>query len=317
MYGGAGDDIVLGDSASVLVMSIGGTFTPPPVAWSDTAFEVKYLWRENYELAGHYLRDGGASQISSDWISGGDGNDLLYGQHRDDVVQGNAGSDLVFGGDGANDVVVGGPEVNPGDVDDVRVRGDDSPKLRQLTVWQTRVAAALSAALTPSVTIPEDTNGDGIVTALDVLLLVNYLNAILAGGGIPDPVGDFPPAYDVNRDGRVTPLDVLLVINHLNRAAMGGGEGESAPSADSFATSFVPGEPASFIPRADDWQQGSAEPAFTMLEPVAETQARPVAGAFASNLPAARLSDLDQVLGDSLEDVLDDIAEQVSRGWQL
>jgi len=317
MYGGAGDDIVLGDSASVLVMSIGGTFTPPPVAWSDTAFEVKYVWRENYELAGHYLRDGGASQISSDWISGGDGNDLLYGQHRDDVVQGNAGSDLVFGGDGANDVVVGGPEVNPGDVDDVRVRGDDSPKLRQLTVWQTRVAAALSAALTPSVTIPEDTNGDGIVTALDVLLLVNYLNAILAGGGIPDPVGDFPPAYDVNRDGRVTPLDVLLVINHLNRAAMGGGEGESAPSADSFATSFVPGEPASFIPRADDWQQGSAEPAFTMLEPVAETQARPVAGAFASNLPAARLSDLDQVLGDSLEDVLDDIAEQVSRGWQL
>ena len=60
-----------------------------------------------------------ASRISNDQIWGGEGNDFLYGQHRDDTVQGNAGSDLVFGGDTGLDVLAGGPQVNPGDVDDV------------------------------------------------------------------------------------------------------------------------------------------------------------------------------------------------------
>ena len=59
LYGDSGDDVVLGDSVSVFVMSIAGTFGPPPALWSGLAFDLKYLWREDFELAGHYRRDGG------------------------------------------------------------------------------------------------------------------------------------------------------------------------------------------------------------------------------------------------------------------
>jgi hypothetical protein len=62
---------------------------------------------------------------------------------------GNAGSDLVYGGDGGNDLVSGGPEFNPGDVNDVRVRGDDWPKLGPRKVLQTYVAQAITAVFEP------------------------------------------------------------------------------------------------------------------------------------------------------------------------
>lgn len=253
------------------------------------------------------------SQISSDWISGGDGNDMLYGQHRDDVVQGNAGSDLVFGGAGGNDVAVGGPEANPGDVDDVRERGDDSPKLQQLTVWQTRVAAALSAVLTPRVTVPEDTNGDGVVTPLDVLLLINYLNAHVSGAGMP--VGDFPAAYDVNRDGRVTPLDVLLVINHLNVASLAGGEGESAPDSGLYAT--VSSASASAESSRVEAVSRETSPRFAVSSPAGtlDAQRAAVPNTVKSNLQTDRPAVLDDLFEDELQDVLDDIAAQVSRDW--
>ena len=146
-------------------------------------------------------------------------------------------------------------------------RGDDSPKLQQLTVFQTRVAAALSAIFTPRSVIPEDTDGDGTVTAVDVLLLINYLNAGPLYTGASAPGGGFPALYDVNRDGRVTPLDVLLVINYLNAAAVAGGEGESASYPEAFVTTpsaslssaILLSEP---IPAAAERRESPLWPAF-------------------------------------------------------
>ena len=79
-------------------------------------------------------------------------------------------------------------------------------------------------------------NGDGLVTPLDALLVINHANTygVEAAGSAGDLQSLGSDAYDVNRDGLITPWDVLLVINALNSASPDLGEGEdfaSAPSA--------------------------------------------------------------------------------------
>ena len=70
-----------------------------------------------------------------------------------------------------------------------------------------------------------DVNVDSVISPIDVLLVINYLN----GGGntalaaITNPPRTTGPYYDVSGDRFVSPLDPLLVINWLNRP---GGEGE-------------------------------------------------------------------------------------------
>jgi hypothetical protein len=68
-----------------------------------------------------------------------------------------------------------------------------------------------------------DVSGNGSMTPLDALLVINQLAApnvfdIRTGRfvEITDEVGP-PPFYDVNGDGFGTPLDALLVINRLAR----------------------------------------------------------------------------------------------------
>jgi hypothetical protein len=78
-----------------------------------------------------------------------------------------------------------------------------------------------------------DVDDDGFVSAIDVLVLVNDINAngqrVLPEGFVP------PPFLDVNGDGSVSSLDVLEVVNFINSRGNGGageGEGESAPDLD-------------------------------------------------------------------------------------
>lgn len=76
-----------------------------------------------------------------------------------------------------------------------------------------------------------DVTGDGLVSPLDALVVINLLNR-----GRPDWIdneGRFrrerhdEPYYDVNGNGFLSPLDAIIVINSLNRAA-GEGEGSTA-----------------------------------------------------------------------------------------
>jgi hypothetical protein len=78
-----------------------------------------------------------------------------------------------------------------------------------------------------------DVNGDGRVTPLDVLLVINYLNAHPAPVLLVDVPA--PPAayYDVNQDQACTPLDALLIINYLNTPPVAAGEGERAGESSS------------------------------------------------------------------------------------
>ncbi len=69
---------------------------------------------------------------------------------------------------------------------------------------------------------PEDVSHDGLVSPLDVVLVVNELNRRFANGSgsaLPTGIGVPPPYVDVNGDSRVTALDVLFVINYLNSGA--------------------------------------------------------------------------------------------------
>jgi VCBS repeat-containing protein len=78
-----------------------------------------------------------------------------------------------------------------------------------------------------------DVNNDGSVSPIDVLVVVNDLNARGARSLPIPPVPPFtpPPFLDVNGDRSVSPQDALSVINHLNS---GGTEGEGESNSDSL-----------------------------------------------------------------------------------
>lgn len=73
--------------------------------------------------------------------------------------------------------------------------------------------------------LPADTNGDGLRTPLDALLVIVYLNS-RGASRLPAPPISIPTKVDVNADGAASPLDVLLIIDALNKQARGQGEGE-------------------------------------------------------------------------------------------
>ena len=72
---------------------------------------------------------------------------------------------------------------------------------------------------------PYDVDHNGVVTALDALAVINYLNA---NGPGPVASGSVGLCYDVNADGMVTALDALLILNELNRIPGGTVNGENA-----------------------------------------------------------------------------------------
>lgn len=113
---------------------------------------------------------------------------------------------------------------------------------------------------------PYDVDGNGTVSPLDALAIINYLN--LYG---PGPVGPGDPGfgYDVNGDGQVTALDALLVINRLNflqRRGMVGGGGlhNSAPDGDGSAKS---GETTPDTTDSGASQNGPTQSGTSSLDP--------------------------------------------------
>ncbi len=76
---------------------------------------------------------------------------------------------------------------------------------------------------------PLDVDDDRTVIPLDVLVLINDINARQARALPIPPAPPLPPPYlDVSGNGEIGPQDVLIIINYLNNAtAGGGGEGEA------------------------------------------------------------------------------------------
>ena len=84
--------------------------------------------------------------------------------------------------------------------------------------------------------LAEDTNGSGIVTPVDALLVINCLNL----RALPNKPPNANSQLDVNGDTFITPLDALLVINKLNaRSREGEGESNSLKHSRSEGEGFV------------------------------------------------------------------------------
>ncbi|MDA1053261.1 MAG: Ig-like domain-containing protein [Planctomycetota bacterium] len=81
---------------------------------------------------------------------------------------------------------------------------------------------------------PLDVNGDGAVSAIDALLIINEINKN-GPHEIPGTSAAIAPFWDVNGDGSVSSIDVLRVVNALNSGVLGEGEG-TQPSADTSLT---------------------------------------------------------------------------------
>ena len=62
---------------------------------------------------------------------------------------------------------------------------------------------------------PFDVNGDGRVSSLDALNVINHIGKY-ESGEVPGVEGFY---HDANDDGRITSLDALVIINYINRQA--------------------------------------------------------------------------------------------------
>jgi hypothetical protein len=76
-----------------------------------------------------------------------------------------------------------------------------------------------------------DVNNDGIVSPLDALLIINWLNSATASQANSQSSQNF--FVDVNGDGSCSPLDALLVINWLNASSTRASGEAKADSTDS------------------------------------------------------------------------------------
>jgi hypothetical protein len=83
-----------------------------------------------------------------------------------------------------------------------------------------------------------DVNADGVVTALDVLVVISRLND-QGAYGLASAEGESPMFWDVNGDGAVTSLDALLVVNQLNGSPAAGSIGEGEAGAARAASLFA------------------------------------------------------------------------------
>lgn len=109
-------------------------------------------------------------------------------------------------------------------LDDIMISGSEVGSIDRQSI----VARIIGSPGDPSwnnSSLPSDVNGDGFVSPLDALLVINFLNRS-EQSLLPSPKPRVEHYYDVTNDGFATPLDALIVINELNNPATG----ESEPS---------------------------------------------------------------------------------------
>jgi len=133
----------------------------------------------------------------------------------------------------------------------VRVAATDVAGLSGDTTFSITVAADPDPWQNPGLTEEDrmDVDANGVVAAMDVLRVINFINANGSGElperPAPSEVDHF--YVDIDGDNYCNPVDVLQLINHINANA-GGGEGESAIHAISHAVPRLPTHVAAGLP---------------------------------------------------------------------
>ncbi len=120
-----------------------------------------------------------------------------------------------------------GPSALFGATDTFKYKATDSVGAASTETTVTITIGRAPRAKYQNPTQPKDVNADGFVSPIDVLVVINLLNAV--GASIPVAGLPGPPDYvDVNGNNTVEPLDALLIIDYINSRSGFGGEGESS-----------------------------------------------------------------------------------------
>jgi 6-phosphogluconolactonase (cycloisomerase 2 family) len=155
---------------------------------------------------------------------------------------------------------------------------DGSEQFTDSFTYEVRDAANHAAQAVLTITVlgptwqnprhPCDVSDDGSITPLDVLLLINDINAHGSRQLPASPTPTPPPFLDPNGDDAIAPRDVLLVINYINAHGSGpipaasGGEGEHAAELGVQEISWLPGTDTAksrlSMGTADSWQETTA-----------------------------------------------------------
>ena len=115
--GGAGNDVIFGDTVNTDVLGAArGLGLPPGAGWDvfntleatpsanwTRADTLNYIRTHAAELAVESTTTGGVTRAGgNDTIDAGSGNDTVYGQEGNDILIGGAGNDILNGGSGAD-----------------------------------------------------------------------------------------------------------------------------------------------------------------------------------------------------------------------
>ncbi|MFT5522472.1 MAG: hypothetical protein ACI9G1_003862 [Pirellulaceae bacterium] len=145
------------------------------------------------------------------------------------VTQQPTNGSLAIGSDG---IVTYTPAANFAGTDSFKykVLDDDGVESTAATV-ELDVTVVGSAWTNP--TDAYDVDGNGRVEPLDVLLIINRLNAT-GPQALPDPPEGPPPYFDVSGDGRIAPIDALQVVNRINGTEANGECSDCQSEADAL-----------------------------------------------------------------------------------
>ena len=197
-----------------------------------------------------------------------------------------------------------------GDVGQIRLRvtatDSGSPAL---AAWaEFTIAVAAYSFAWQNADLPVDVDGDGSVVALDVLLIINWINRNEAGpvpGPAPDPTA--PPVLflNVSGDDFVSAVDVLEVINDINNGRPAGtlsAEGEAT-------TTTVPD-----VFRANQLDQTKQAPALPTFVPQGSDNGRTLREHLKKRTRSAGFSDaLHLALSAERDELLDLLARNALR----
>lgn len=167
---------------------------------------------------------------------------------------------------------------------------------------------------------PFDVSGNGRVEPLDILAVINYVNAHPGQATLPPRRTPDEPYYDVTEDNRVTALDVLSLINYLNLRDIPSGEGESKPAPTASAAQILT-SPCPQVLGAGESHDRLASSARRLGDPVAGSRRGQVvrhpamegrAPRFPEK-PQAERAEVDSLELDEIEQALEEISGDVAR----
>ena len=245
--GGSADDMLIGDSESfyheAVVSSTEELFRLIEIDSTDPSIpKFEAILRRQFITTNtnRGLFEMSTVDAQADTLSGQAGNDIIYGQFGDDIILGGIGNDALYGGSGIDSV-----EAPENDIESKTNSTDGSNHLDRndltalqqtnhtSTQGQTRTQAVnlmlrrnqldLNAEFnttTGEITrtnratkfIATDVSLDSLVSPIDALMVVNYLNQ--TGSSALTLLNGH---LNSNLDDAITPIDALVIINLLNQ----------------------------------------------------------------------------------------------------